>query len=91
MRLAFWTSGPPKDAVTPVALRAPELMLGQPFGTCIDIWSFGCLMFEFLTDRMLFAVMKLGHDNKEEEDTDDEHMVQLNDAIRPLPDFTMGA
>jgi serine/threonine protein kinase len=61
--------------VTPVALRAPELILSQPFGSGIDIWSFGCLMFEFLTGRTLFAVMLLGHDQKEQDDTDDDHLV----------------
>jgi serine/threonine protein kinase len=75
--------------VTPVALRAPELVLHQPFGTGIDIWSFGCLIFEFLTGGSLFALMMLGHNQKEQEDTDDDHLVQLNDVLRPLSDSMM--
>lgn len=43
-------------------------------------------MFELLTGRTLFALMMLGHDEKEQEDTDDDHLIQLNDVIRPLPD-----
>lgn len=48
-------------------------------------------MFEFLTGRSLFALMMLGHDQKEQDDTDDEHLIQLNDVIRPLPDWMMQA
>jgi serine/threonine protein kinase len=77
--------------VTPVALRAPELILRQSFGAGIDIWSFGCLMFEFLTGRTLFALMMLRHDQKEQDDTDDDHLIQINDVIRPLPDWMMQA
>lgn len=88
---AFWAAHPPDSSVAPVALRAPELILRQSFGAGIDIWSFGCLMFEFLTGRTLFAIMMLGSDQKEQEDTDDDHLVQLNDVIRPLPDSMMEA
>ena len=27
--------------------RAPEIMLGLPYGTPIDMWSFGCVLIEF--------------------------------------------
>jgi len=87
---AFWLDDPPSDTVTPLSLRAPELILHQqPFGCGIDMWSFGCLMFEFLTGRALFAVMMLGNDQKEQDDADDDHLIQLNDIIRPLPDSMM--
>ncbi|KAF1951326.1 kinase-like protein [Byssothecium circinans] len=88
---AFWLASPPSDTVTPISLRAPELILHQPFGTGIDMWSFGCLMFEFLTGRALFAVMVLSHDQNEQDDADDDHLIQLNDVIRPLPDSIMAA
>jgi serine/threonine protein kinase len=78
-------NNPPSRTVTPVALRAPELVLRQEFGAEIDIWSFGCLMFEFLTGRLLFALMMLGHDQEEQDETDDDHLLQLNDILRPLP------
>jgi len=90
---AFWLADPPNDSVTPLSLRAPELILHQHerFGCGIDMWSFGCLMFEFLTGRTLFAVGMLGHNQKEQEDADDDHLIQLNDVIRPLPDSMMAA
>jgi serine/threonine protein kinase len=88
---AFWLAHPPNSTVTAVALRAPELVLRKSFGAGIDIWSFGCLIFEFLTGRTLFALMMLGHDQQEQDDTDDDHLIQLNDVICPLPEWMMQA
>ncbi|KAH7083791.1 putative serine protein kinase [Paraphoma chrysanthemicola] len=88
---AFRTSQPPTKAVTPIALRAPEIILKQPIGPGIDIWCFGCLMFEFLTGRTLFAVGVYGNDQKDRDDADDDHLIQFIDIIRPLPDSVMAA
>ncbi len=54
---AFFDSQPPAKPVTPLGLRCPELILGEPITQAQDIWSFGCLMFEFITGRMMFSVM----------------------------------
>ncbi|OJD11941.1 CMGC/SRPK protein kinase [Emergomyces pasteurianus Ep9510] len=81
---AFWSSNPPKETVTPVALRAPELIFGEPFGSPIDIWSFGCLIYELLTGLRLFGVWMMGDDSQEE--ADDDHLMELNDVLEPLPD-----
>ena len=54
---AFSTSHPPESHVTPLALRSPELILGDPISEAQDIWSFGCLVFEFLTGRKLFHLI----------------------------------
>ncbi|KAJ8105415.1 hypothetical protein OPT61_g10192 [Boeremia exigua] len=86
---AFFVTNPPADTVTPLALRAPELVLKQPFDAGIDIWCFGCLMFEFLTGEMLLSVMKFGNDQKAQDEADDELLCQMNDTIRPLPDSLM--
>jgi non-specific serine/threonine protein kinase len=89
---AFWSSSPPDDTVTPVGLRAPELIMHQqPFGSAIDIWSFGCLIFEFLTGRALFAVGTVGLSQEDRDEADDDHLTQLNDIIQPLPDSMMAA
>jgi serine/threonine protein kinase len=37
-----------------VAYQAPELIIGLPYDTKIDVWSLGCLMFELLTDECVF-------------------------------------
>ena len=41
--------------------RAPEVILGMPFGYEIDMWSIGCTLFELYTGRILFA----GADNNQ--------------------------
>lgn len=41
--------------VQPYALRAPEVILGLEWGYAIDIWSLGCMMYEFATGRWLFT------------------------------------
>jgi non-specific serine/threonine protein kinase len=38
--LALWVTNPPKKTVTPVALRAPELIFGESPSSGGDIWSF---------------------------------------------------
>ena len=35
--------------------RAPEIMLGIPYTSAIDIWSFGCIIVELLTGEPLFT------------------------------------
>jgi len=34
--------------------RAPEIMLALPYTTAIDMWSFGCILFELFTGSPLF-------------------------------------
>lgn len=42
--------------------RAPEVILGIPYSSSIDIWSFGCLAYELFTGKPLFP----GRDNKDQ-------------------------
>ncbi|KAH6631052.1 kinase-like domain-containing protein [Chaetomium sp. MPI-SDFR-AT-0129] len=95
--------------VTPVALRAPEVILRHhphphhtnstdttpppPIGKAIDTWAFGCLIFELLTGRPLFIRLEAldgGDDDGEadtegNEQTNDEHLIQLSEVLGPLP------
>ncbi|KAG9010783.1 hypothetical protein FRB94_009864 [Tulasnella sp. JGI-2019a] len=41
--------------ISPVGLRAPEVVLGLPWSTPVDIWALGCLVFEFMTAAPLFT------------------------------------
>ena len=34
--------------------RAPEIVLGCPYGHAADMWSFGCIVFELIHGRPLF-------------------------------------
>lgn len=42
------------DYITPLTLRAPEVILGGPWDEKVDIWTFGCLVFTILTKAHLF-------------------------------------
>lgn len=41
--------------------RPPEIILGYPHGTPVDMWSFGCIIYELFTSRIAFC----GADNNE--------------------------
>ncbi|GJJ15342.1 hypothetical protein Clacol_009618 [Clathrus columnatus] len=88
---AFRPSDPPSKPAMPIALRAPELILGKPLSAAIDIWAFGCLMFEFLTARTLFAVATFGWDEQQQNDADDSHFIQFYKVIGKLPDSIIDA
>jgi len=65
------------DVVT-LPYKAPELLLGaEMYGAAVDVWSFGCKLFEMATGRVLFRgdsefgvllkiFQKLGTPNDEE-------------------------
>ncbi|KAK9885536.1 hypothetical protein WA026_012286 [Henosepilachna vigintioctopunctata] len=42
--------------------RAPEVILGLPYDSAIDMWSFGCILVELYTGIPLFA----GHDEEDQ-------------------------
>ncbi|KAF5027023.1 hypothetical protein F66182_899 [Fusarium sp. NRRL 66182] len=71
-------------SVTPVALRAPETILGGSLGEGIDIWCFGCLIFEMITGRSLFVGVQSLEGEPYDEISNDEHLIQLWEVIGPL-------
>ncbi|EAQ85634.1 hypothetical protein CHGG_06887 [Chaetomium globosum CBS 148.51] len=80
---------PPATVVTPVALRPPESILRSaqvPLGKGIDIWAFGCLVYELVMGRNLFVGLEAldGHDASDE-GINDEHLIQLSEVLGPLP------
>lgn len=54
--LAYWNNkfGHRASIVCTSWYRAPEIVRGRSYDTKIDIWSLGCVMFEFLTGYHLF-------------------------------------
>jgi serine/threonine protein kinase len=83
---AFDFDNPPaaNECATPAALRAPEIVLGTRIDHKIDIWSFGCLMHGFLTGHVLFQVSGLA--DIPQEQNDDDHLLQMIDALRHSPE-----
>ncbi|KAM5385443.1 hypothetical protein ACJZ2D_001084 [Fusarium nematophilum] len=79
---AYFFTAPPTKPVTPAGLRSPELVLTGAFDQTLDVWSFGCLVFELVTGQPLFCVP--WSDTQTEQD--DDHLLALNARIGPLPD-----
>lgn len=56
--VSSWTDRHLSNRIQPPALRAPEVTIGAPWGTAIDIWSLGCLVsstISFLLSMLLFS------------------------------------
>ncbi|KAF5707131.1 CMGC SRPK kinase [Fusarium globosum] len=84
---AFREKSPLKatEVITPVALRAPEIIRGGYVGKGIDIWAFGCLIFEMIIGRPLFVGIQSLEGQDYDETSNDEHLIQLWEVIGPLP------
>lgn len=41
--------------ITPMFYRPPEIFLGSTYSTKLDIWSFGCMIYELYTGSVLFT------------------------------------
>lgn len=69
---------------TPVATREytpPEGIVGGELGTPIDLWSFGCTLFELLTGELLFDPHKVAAEKYIEfaEDEDEENEEEVDE------------
>ncbi|KAF5672850.1 CMGC SRPK kinase [Fusarium circinatum] len=56
---AFFNYDAPKTLHTPLPVRAPELVFGDPLNNQVDLWSAGCLIFELVTGQPPFNVIML--------------------------------
>jgi serine/threonine protein kinase len=81
--IAFFADNPPKKLVTPRGLRSPEVILEEAPTSSQDIWSLGCLLFEFVTGRQLSLLLSPSNDKHE---NDDQHLLQIYSTIGgPMP------
>ncbi|KAK5167389.1 uncharacterized protein LTR77_007088 [Saxophila tyrrhenica] len=79
---AFFFDDHPADPATPLGLRAPEHILHGPVDHSIDIWAFGCLVYEIFTGFQLFAISDFG---STETENNDSHLLEMTDVLGPLP------
>jgi serine/threonine-protein kinase SRPK3 len=60
--------------------RAPEILLGCKYNQKIDIWSFGTMLYELVTDRILFRPQ-----SGDDYDTDQDHMNMIVNLCGDMP------
>ncbi|OOF91778.1 hypothetical protein ASPCADRAFT_518194 [Aspergillus carbonarius ITEM 5010] len=53
--VASWRNHHLSELIQSPALRAPEVTIGAPWDTPVDIWSLGCLIVEFIQGFVLFS------------------------------------
>lgn len=64
--------------------RAPEVLMGAPWGCCADIWSTACLIFELITGDLLFEPNG-GHSYSK----DDDHIAQILELLGEMPSYLL--
>lgn len=64
--------------------RAPEVLLGAPWGCSADIWSTACLIFELITGDLLFEPDE-GHSYSK----DDDHIAQVLELLGEFPSYLL--
>ncbi|KAJ5773606.1 hypothetical protein N7457_008502 [Penicillium paradoxum] len=57
---AMWNTQDDFLPVTPMMLRAPELLQPHSWNEKVDIWALGCLIFQLATNEPLFPVESFG-------------------------------
>ncbi|KAL3476295.1 protein kinase [Aspergillus californicus] len=53
--VSSWRGKRLSDRIQSPTLRAPEVTIGAPWDTGVDIWSLGCLVVEFIQGIVLFS------------------------------------
>ncbi|KAL4975548.1 hypothetical protein BDW66DRAFT_167053 [Aspergillus desertorum] len=74
---SFFTSHPPSAPAPPLHLRGPETLFQCCISAKQDMWSFGCLIFEFITGVTLFDLS----DHPVTNITDDMHFIDMYNVL----------
>ncbi|KIY69450.1 kinase-like protein [Cylindrobasidium torrendii FP15055 ss-10] len=84
VRLPHSTTRPASPNIQPHALRAPEVILSDSWGTGVDIWNLGCLVYEFIVGGPLFSPFFTG-DGYEGMTPAQVHMLQIIEQVGEPP------
>ncbi|KAG6179770.1 hypothetical protein E4U36_005345 [Claviceps purpurea] len=80
--VASWRENHLFEEIQPLALRAPEVAIGAPWDTGVDIWTLGCLIVELLHNFLLFpgSASKKGTWTAEED-----HLARIIQVLGTFP------
>ncbi|RAL00004.1 protein kinase [Aspergillus ibericus CBS 121593] len=80
--VASWRHHHLSELIQSPALRAPEVTIGAPWDTPVDIWSLGCLIVEFVQGFVLFS----GKASKNGTWTaEDDRVARIMEILGPFP------
>ena len=89
---AAWVDKHFTDDVTTRQYRAPEVLVGYPYTTAIDVWSTACLVFELVTGDYLFDPKEAtgpsshsGGSNSSQYDRDEDHLALMMELLGAMP------
>ncbi|KAI9839839.1 MAG: hypothetical protein M1819_000029 [Sarea resinae] len=81
--VSSWVNRHLSELIQSPHLRAPEVTLGAPWSTGVDIWSLGCLMMEFVKGHLSFPGTASRNGTWTAED---DRLAQLIEAFGPFPE-----
>ncbi|OPB41808.1 hypothetical protein A0O28_0103680 [Trichoderma guizhouense] len=79
--VSSWTTKHLTEVIQPVALRAPEVIIGAPWDASTDWWNFGAVLLEVFRCVRMFdgGVPPDGHYEPRE------HLIEIIDLLGPFP------
>ncbi|GAB7354831.1 hypothetical protein MBLNU459_g5212t1 [Dothideomycetes sp. NU459] len=78
--VASWTHKHLTEHIQPVLLRAPEVIIGAPWGPAVDVWNLGALIPELIYGQMMFSGRLPSGEYSEKY-----HLEEIVDLFGPLP------
>uniref|UniRef100_A0A914PEY9 Protein kinase domain-containing protein n=1 Tax=Panagrolaimus davidi TaxID=227884 RepID=A0A914PEY9_9BILA len=57
-QLPFWDDADLTKSIGTMPYRAPEIRISTHYGTVVDMWSSGCILYEMITGKILFPTRK---------------------------------
>jgi len=79
---ACWLHKHFTDDVTTREYRSPEVIVGYPYSSPIDVWSLACLIFELVTGDYLF---KPKEDRDGRHTRDEDHLALMKELLGEMP------